>query len=134
MPPSASCVDRPTSRDAKHVGPTHFAHAFINPALDAGLLLRDVQEAASHADPRATMRYDRGRQSLDRHATSSWPRLSQAPRVDPRIRRSVPVLLRRSSFALKGASAFPRGPPRIVNLCRRGDLNPHPLTGTSPSS
>jgi hypothetical protein len=28
-----------------------------------------VQEAASHADPRTTMRYDRGRQSLDRHAT-----------------------------------------------------------------
>ncbi len=31
--------------------------------------LRDVQEAASHADPRTTMRYDRGRGSLDRHAT-----------------------------------------------------------------
>src|SRR5436190_16176834 len=28
-----------------------------------------VQEAASHTDPRTTMRYDRGRQSLDRHAT-----------------------------------------------------------------
>ena len=27
-----------------------------------------VQEPASHADPRTTMRYDRGRQSLDRHA------------------------------------------------------------------
>src|SRR5205085_2643692 len=26
-------------------------------------------EAASHADPRTTMRYDRARQSLDRHAT-----------------------------------------------------------------
>ena len=25
-------------------------------------------EAASHADPRTTMRYDRGRGSLDRHA------------------------------------------------------------------
>ena len=31
--------------------------------------LRDVQEAASHADPRTTMRYDRARASLDRHAT-----------------------------------------------------------------
>jgi integrase/recombinase XerD len=29
----------------------------------------DVQEAASHADPRTTMRYDRARTSLDRHAT-----------------------------------------------------------------
>jgi hypothetical protein len=28
----------------------------------------DVQEAASHADPRTTMRYDRARTSLDRHA------------------------------------------------------------------
>jgi len=31
--------------------------------------LRDVQDAASHADPRTTMRYDRARGSLDRHAT-----------------------------------------------------------------
>jgi integrase/recombinase XerD len=31
--------------------------------------LRDVLEAASHADPRTTIRYDRGRVSLDRHAT-----------------------------------------------------------------
>ena len=31
--------------------------------------LRDVQEAASHADPRTTIRYDRARGSLDRHAT-----------------------------------------------------------------
>jgi hypothetical protein len=38
-------------------------------ALDAGVSLRDVQEAASHADPRTTMRYDRARGSLDRHAT-----------------------------------------------------------------
>jgi len=28
-----------------------------------------VQEAASHADPRTTMRYDRARTSLGRHAT-----------------------------------------------------------------
>jgi hypothetical protein len=41
----------------------------ITAALDAGVPLRDVQEAASHADPRTTMRYDRGRVSLDRHAT-----------------------------------------------------------------
>ena len=37
--------------------------------LDAGVPLRDVQEAASHADPRTTMRYDRARASLDRHPT-----------------------------------------------------------------
>jgi hypothetical protein len=39
-------------------------------SLDAGVPLRDVQEAASHADPRTTMRYDRARGSLDRHATA----------------------------------------------------------------
>ncbi len=38
-------------------------------SFDAGVPLRDVQEAASHADPRTTMRYDRARISLDRHAT-----------------------------------------------------------------
>jgi integrase/recombinase XerD len=53
----------------KKVGPHTLRHAFITAALDAGVPLRDVQEAASHADPRATMRYDRARTSLDRHAT-----------------------------------------------------------------
>jgi len=53
----------------KRVGQHTLRHAFITAALDAGVPLRDVQEAASHADPRTTMRYDRGRQSLDLHAT-----------------------------------------------------------------
>jgi len=54
---------------AKPVGPHTLRHAFITAALDAGVSLRDVQEAALHADPRTTMRYDRARSSLDRHAT-----------------------------------------------------------------
>jgi integrase/recombinase XerD len=53
----------------KRVGPHMLRRAFITAALDAGVPLRDVQEAASHADPRTTMRYDRARVSLDRHAT-----------------------------------------------------------------
>ena len=52
----------------KNIGPHTPRHAFITAALDAGVPLRDVQEAASHADPRKTMRYDRARTSLDRHA------------------------------------------------------------------
>ena len=48
-------------------------HSAVRPryqtSFDAGVPLRDVQEAASHADPRTTMRYDRARGSLDRHAT-----------------------------------------------------------------
>ena len=54
---------------AKPIGPHTLRHAFITAALDAGVPLRDVQEAASHADPRTTMRYDRARGRLDRHAT-----------------------------------------------------------------
>jgi integrase/recombinase XerD len=69
---AASRIVRRVARQAgitKRVGPHTLRHAFITAALDAGVPLRDVQEAASHADPRTTMRYDRGRQSLDRHAT-----------------------------------------------------------------
>ena len=54
---------------SKTAGPHTIRHAFITAALDAGVPLRDVQEAASHADPRTTIRYDRARGSLDRHAT-----------------------------------------------------------------
>lgn len=53
----------------KRISPHSLRHSFITAALDAGVPLGDVQEAASHADPRTTMRYDRARQSLDRHAT-----------------------------------------------------------------
>ena len=53
----------------KRITPHTLRHAFITAALDAGVPLRDVQEAASHADPRTTMRYDNSRVSIDRHAT-----------------------------------------------------------------
>ena len=68
----ASRIVRRIARRAgitKRVGPHTLRHAFITAALDAGVPLRDVQEAASHADPRTTTRYDRARVSLDRHAT-----------------------------------------------------------------
>ncbi len=58
-----------TAGISKRISPHSLRHSFITAALDAGVPLRDVQEAASHADPRTTMRYDRGRGSLDRHAT-----------------------------------------------------------------
>jgi site-specific recombinase XerD len=70
-----AAVDRTVKRLARRAGitkrisPHSLFHSFITAALDAGVPLRDVQEAASHADPRTTMRHDRGRQSLDRHAT-----------------------------------------------------------------
>ena len=65
---------RIVKRLARHAGierrssPHLLRHSFITAALDARVALRDVQEAASHADPRTTMRYDRARRSLDRNA------------------------------------------------------------------
>lgn len=53
----------------KTVSPHSLRHSFVTAALDAGVALRDVQDAAGHADPRTTRRYDRARYSLDRHAT-----------------------------------------------------------------
>jgi integrase len=53
----------------KTVGPHTLRHAFVTAALDAGVPLRDAQEAASYAGPRTTMRPDHARASLDRHAT-----------------------------------------------------------------
>jgi integrase/recombinase XerD len=47
---------------AKRIGPHTLRHAFITAALDAGVPLRDVQEAASLAYPRTTMRYDNPRE------------------------------------------------------------------------
>ena len=38
-------------------------HMRVRPGgLDAGVPLRDVQEAASHVDPRTTMRYENSRE------------------------------------------------------------------------
>jgi hypothetical protein len=61
----------------KPVGPHTLRHAFIT-ALDAGVPLRDVQEAASHADPRTTMRYGHGPRLTGTPRTSS-PRTSPGP-------------------------------------------------------
>ena len=57
----AGRIVRKTARRArigKSVTPHTLRHAFITAALDAGVPLRDAQEAASHADPRTTIRYD----------------------------------------------------------------------------
>ncbi len=65
-------IVRNTARRAgtgKAATPQTLRHAFITAALDAGVPLRDVQQAASHAGPRTTIRCDRARGSLDRHAT-----------------------------------------------------------------
>jgi len=116
----------------RNVRPHTLRHAFNTAALDASVPLRDVQEAASHADPRNTMRYDRGRQpSTVTSPTSSRPS-SPAPPAESRscsprpffalARRfggccvrcaSVPVISRRASRRLS------RSPPRQgLRACR----------------
>lgn len=59
---SAAAVSTP------RMHPHMLRHTFVTTMLDAGVDLRDVQIAARHADPRTTMRYDRARRNLDRHA------------------------------------------------------------------
>ena len=54
---------------ADRLSPHSLRHSAITAALNAGMPFRDVQDFAGHADPRTTRRYDRSRNSLDRHAT-----------------------------------------------------------------
>jgi integrase/recombinase XerD len=66
---------RATLDGAAEIRPHSLRVAFITGAREAGVPLEDVQDAAGHADPRTTRRYDRGRHSLDRHASyavTSW--------------------------------------------------------------
>jgi site-specific recombinase XerD len=52
----------------KTISPHSCRHGFVTAALDAGVALHTVQDAAGHADPRTTQRYNRARMSLDGHA------------------------------------------------------------------
>ncbi|WP_211352402.1 tyrosine-type recombinase/integrase [Nocardioides albertanoniae] len=52
---------------ADKLSPHSLRHTFVTLAREAGVPLEDVQDAAGHADPRTTRRYDRGRHNLDRH-------------------------------------------------------------------
>jgi hypothetical protein len=72
--PSAWRLVRRLARRAKlpaadRLSPHSLRHSVITAALNAGIPFRDVQDFAGHADPRTTRRYDRSRNSLDRHAT-----------------------------------------------------------------
>jgi integrase len=74
----------------KAVTPHTLRHAFITAALDAGVPLRDVQEAASHADPRTTMRYDRPVATWTGTRPTSSPPTSRAPPGNRRGLRTLP--------------------------------------------
>jgi len=53
--------------NAERISPHSLRHTFVTLSREAGVPLEDVQDAAGHADPRTTRRYDRGRHNLDRH-------------------------------------------------------------------
>lgn len=53
----------------KQLSPHSLRHTFVTLSLDAGVPLHVVQDGAGHASPETTRRYDRGRHSLDGHAT-----------------------------------------------------------------
>jgi hypothetical protein len=48
------------------IGPHAGRFTFATLALDAGVSLRDLQDAMRHKDPRTTCRYDKARERLDR--------------------------------------------------------------------
>lgn len=52
-----------------HVHPHQFRASLATDALDAGVPLRDVQAMLGHADPKTTLRYDRGRRGAGVAAT-----------------------------------------------------------------
>lgn len=63
----AQCVD--AAGITKHISPHSLRHTFVTLSLEAGVPLHDVQDAAGHADPRTTQRYNRARHQLEHHAT-----------------------------------------------------------------
>jgi integrase len=87
---AARIVRRVTRRAgiAKHVSPHTLRHAFITAEFDAGVPLRDVQEAA---DPRTTMRYDRARTQGQRIRESGDARDTVATIVSPPDEHISPV-------------------------------------------
>jgi integrase len=48
------------------LSPHSMRHTYASLSLDAGVELRDLQDAMGHADPRTTRRYDRNRNNLNK--------------------------------------------------------------------
>jgi integrase/recombinase XerD len=76
---------KPLARRAgitKRISPQSLRHSFITAALDAGVSLRDVQEAASHADPGPRRASTGPANPWTGTPPTSSPRLSPEPLVD----------------------------------------------------
>ena len=64
----------------KRITPHSLRHTMVTLALEAGVPLHEVQDAARHADPRTTQRYNRARNNLDHHATYALAAYLEGPR------------------------------------------------------
>ena len=53
--------------NADRISPHSARHTFVTLSLEAGVPLERVQDAADHADPRTTQRYNRDRHRLEKH-------------------------------------------------------------------
>ena len=53
---------------AHPISPHSLRRTFCTAGLVSGIPLRDMQYAMRHSDSRTTLRYDRSRTNLDRHA------------------------------------------------------------------
>ncbi len=67
----------------KRISPHSLRHSFITAALDAGVALRDVQEAASHADPAPPCATTGAGDRPTVTPPTSSPRSSPAPHAEP---------------------------------------------------
>lgn len=69
--------------EAEKISPHSLRHTFITLALEAGVPLHRVQDAADHADPRTTQRYNKERFRIDdSHASYAVERLLQSREAD----------------------------------------------------
>ena len=101
-------------------------HAFITASFDAGVPVLDVQEAASHADPRTTMRYGGPAAAWTGTLPTSSPPTSRVPPGNPHRLALLPGRLRPQP---PGGQAQRRPPAR-----RRGGDGPQPHSEREPSS
>jgi integrase len=103
----------------KAVTPHTPRHAFITAALDAGVPVRDVQEAASHADPRTTIRMTGRAAAWTGTRPISWPLTSRVPSGNPRglgLFRLAAMAVRRKVPAVIGHGPQPQ-PEREPPIC-----------------
>ena len=96
----------------KRISPHCLRHSFVTDALDAGVALRDVQEAASHTDPRTTMRYDRRRALSTATPPTSSPRSLPEPPADRRRRQRYRAPMTPGTAGCRAAAGDLREHPR----------------------